>query len=58
MRELDVVGRTTLEEALDAFEIAMDSGDRQVFRAARQDLLVKLSAFGFPFDAEEEAKGE
>jgi len=42
--------REPLEEALDAFERAMSSGDRDHFEAARQGLLLMLSALGIPYD--------
>ncbi len=46
--------RDALEEALDAFEAAMASGDREHFEAAREGLLLVLSALGLHYD---EAQG-
>lgn len=42
--------RATLEEALDAFEHAMSSGDREIFEAARDGLLMVLSSLGLEYD--------
>ncbi len=42
--------RSTLEEAIDAFERAMSSGDRELFDATRQGLLMVLSSIGVSYD--------
>ena len=42
--------RDELELALDSFESAMESGDRDHFEYARQGLLITLSSLGFPPD--------
>ncbi len=44
--ELDVHRRSRLEEAIDRFEFAMDSGDASVFEAERQNLMICISALG------------
>jgi molecular chaperone HscC len=42
--------RDELESALDTFEAAMQSGDREHFAFAREGLLIVLSSLGFPLD--------
>jgi molecular chaperone HscC len=44
--------REQLEEAIDAFEHALASGDRDHFDAARDGLLMMLSSLGVDYDAE------
>lgn len=44
--------RQELERAIDRFEAAMHSGDREDFADARQSLLITLSSLGFPVDEE------
>lgn len=46
--------RAELEQALDSFEAAMESSDRELFGYMRQGLLVTLSSLGFPFDEDQE----
>jgi molecular chaperone HscC len=45
--------RQGLEEALDAFEHAMSTGDRDTFAAAKDGLLLLLSSLGVPYDEQE-----
>ncbi len=45
--------RQGLEEALDAFEHAMSTGDRDTFAAAKEGLLLLLSSLGVPYDEQE-----
>jgi molecular chaperone HscC len=47
--EVPAFERDALEGTLDAFETAMSEGDRERFQAAREALLVTLSALGHPF---------
>jgi molecular chaperone HscC len=42
--------RHELEQALDSFEAAMESGDKEDFEYARTGLLMTLSSLGFPAD--------
>ncbi len=46
--EVGPAQRDSLESAIDAFEAAMQSGDREAFAAARTDLLIVLSGLGHP----------
>jgi len=48
--EVGMHQRDELEEALDSFEMALESGDRERFEYARQGLLVVLSSLGFPHE--------
>jgi molecular chaperone HscC len=50
--EVGVHQREELEHALDSFEAAMQSGDRDHFAYAREGLLITLSSLGFPLDEE------
>lgn len=54
--EVGMHQRSELESALDSFESALESGDREFFAYAREGLLVVLSSLGFPF--EEGPEGE
>ena len=45
--------RQELEEAIDAFEHAMSSGDREMFEAVRSGLLAVLSSLGIDYDMPE-----
>lgn len=42
--------REALEQALDAYESALDAGDRALFEHVRAGLLILLSELGFPYD--------
>lgn len=42
--------RAALDAAVDSFESAMSSGDREVFESARNALLVMLSSLGIDYD--------
>jgi len=60
LRELDRFARGDLEEALDVFERGLDGGDREGFEHAREALLIRLSALGFPYllgESEEASDG-
>ncbi|HVW00332.1 MAG TPA: molecular chaperone HscC [Planctomycetaceae bacterium] len=46
--------RRPLEEALDMFETAMSSGDRDTFLAAREGLLMVLAQLGVQYDGDHE----
>jgi molecular chaperone HscC len=46
--EVSVFQRKELEHALDLFEQALDSGDRELYEHAKAGLLMMLSALGFP----------
>ena len=47
--EVSPYQRTQLEEAIDMFEMAMSSGDREVFKIAREGLLMTLSGLGVAY---------
>lgn len=49
--EVGTFERSEVEMALDQFEQAMASGEREWFYAARRGLLETLAAVGFPYDA-------
>jgi molecular chaperone HscC len=51
--ELNQHLRQTLEEALDGFEHAMSSGNRETFENARQGLLIVLSQLGIEYDEQQ-----
>jgi hypothetical protein len=46
--------RRPLEEALDVFEMAMSSGDRETYQAAREGLLMVLAQLGVTYDGDHE----
>ena len=48
--EIDPFRRGNLEEALDAYEMAMRGSDLELFRSCRNTLLIVLSEVGFPFE--------
>lgn len=50
--------RQELEEAIDAFEHAMSSGDREMFEAVRNGLLIHLSSLGIEYEAPETEAGQ
>jgi molecular chaperone HscC len=50
--ELSPYQRPELESAIDSFEAAMASGDRDSVESAQQDLLHMISALGFEFRSE------
>lgn len=52
--EVSPMQRDELEQALDMFEHAMASGERELFEHARQGLLITLSSLGFEFDESSE----
>lgn len=58
LKELDALERNRLERIVDDFESALDSGDRTYFGTTRLELLVKLSALGFPFETHEDRTSE
>lgn len=47
--------RSQLELMVDTFEDAMNSGDREYFHSAKQQLLISLSSLGFAFNAKKGA---
>jgi len=49
-QEVEPFSRDQLEQAVDFFEHALDSGDRELFDSARSQLVMMLSALGFPYD--------
>lgn len=51
--EINMHQRGELEEALDSFEAALESGDREVYLHARQGLLIVLSGLGFPVEEDQ-----
>lgn len=48
--EISPQQRSTVDEAIDAFEQAMSSGDRELFAVARDGLLMVLASMGFHYD--------
>jgi len=48
--EISPLQRGNLEEAIDVFEQAMSSGEREFFESSRAGLLVFLSQLGFEYD--------
>lgn len=58
--EVSPMQRDDLENALDMFEHAMASGEREFFEHARQGLLMMLSSLGFEYDesADQDTKPE
>lgn len=48
--EISPYQRDELEAALDQFERALDSGDREAFRYSRDGLLIVLSALGYEYE--------
>lgn len=55
--ELSHDARQSLEEAIDVFEHAMSSGNREIFAQARHGLVLLLEQLGFTYD-EADAAGE
>lgn len=53
--EVSPYEREELEQAVDQFETAMESGDRGYFQSVRQGLLVMLSRMGYQFDEPDNA---
>ena len=47
--EVGLYERNRLEEAIDVFEHAMSSGEKEVFDSARQNLMLVLSALGIDY---------
>ena len=47
--EVGLYERDRLEEAIDVFEHAMSSGEKEVFESARENLLMVLSALGIDY---------
>lgn len=52
--EVSPMHRDHLESAIDTWEMAMSSGDRQFFENARQGLLILLSQLGYTYEQGEE----
>ena len=48
--EVSPFQRGTLEQAIDSFEAAMNSGEREVFETAKTGLLLTLSSLGVPYE--------
>ena len=48
--EVSPMQREQLEQAIDVFEIAMSSGDREQFQRVKDGLLVLLSSMGIEYD--------
>ncbi len=49
--EVSPLHRDQLESAIDMWETAMSSGDREFFRSAREGLLIMLSQLGYTFES-------
>ncbi len=49
--EISPLQREQLESAIDSWERAMSSGDREFFKVARDGLLITLSQLGYDFDS-------
>ena len=56
--EISPFQRDELESAIDRFEHAMSSGNREEFEHAREGLLIILSFLEFPFDGTEAEQGD
>ena len=56
--ELSVFERTGLEEMIDNFEAAMNSGDKDYYQSSQNSLLMKLSSLGYPFQNKPKGSGE
>ncbi len=52
--EVNPMHRQQLEEAIDGFEAAMASGDREVFQSMRDHLLLMLSQLGFVYNEDQD----
>ena len=48
--EIDPFARAQLEDAIDVFEHAMSSNEREIFESARQHLMTVLSSLGIEYD--------
>lgn len=53
--EVSPMHRDHLESAIDTWESAMSSGDREFFEKAREGLLILLSQLGYTFEQEEDS---
>lgn len=56
--ELNVFERNSLEEVIDSFESALNSGDKDFYEATQKELLLKLSSLGHPYKNNAEGFGE
>ena len=52
--EVNKFERGQLEDAIDIFESAMSSGEREVFDSARQHLMMVLSSMGIDYRPQDE----
>ncbi|MCM8534890.1 MAG: Hsp70 family protein [Lentisphaeraceae bacterium] len=56
--EVNAFERESLEQTIDAFEHAMSSGEQEIFEAAKQELLMRLSSLGHPYKKNTEGLNE
>lgn len=52
--ELNIYERKSLEELIDTFETALNSGDKDFYESTQKSLLVKLSSLGHPYKSNPE----